>query len=289
VRYGECCINTAMRYIDSHNHLQDERFTAVRRALASRCAEIGVVASVVNGAHPDDWPDVAVLAAEFSWVIPSFGVHPWYINDLPTDWFERLEAFLDSTPSAIGETGIDGWRKEFDPDLQERIFIRQLELAAARNVPISIHGLRRWGRLLEILQKHPRPACGFILHSYGGPREMVQPFARLGGYFSCPGFFLKPGREMKLAVFKDLPSDRLLLETDAPDQNLPEELDSYKLSDPKVPSVRVNHPANISQVYEGVAMLRGVTVGELAIQVEQNFARLFGELLTKRATHLPNA
>jgi TatD DNase family protein len=278
-----------MRYIDAHNHLQDERFSAVCSSLASRCTEIGVVASVVNGAHPDDWPDVAALATRFAWVIPSFGVHPWYINDLPVDWFERLVAFLDSTPSAIGETGIDGWRKEFDPTLQESIFIRQLELAAARNLPISIHGLRRWGRLLEILQKYPRPACGFMLHSYGGPREMVQPFARLGGYFSCPGFFLKPGREMKLAVFKDLPSDRLLLETDAPDQNLPEDLDSYKLSNPRDSSIRVNHPANISQVYVGVARLRGITVEELAIQVEHNFSRLFGALVSKRATHLSKA
>jgi TatD DNase family protein len=247
------------------------------------------VASVVNGAHPDDWPDVAALADKFPWVIPSFGVHPWYINDLPADWFERIGVFLDSTPSAIGETGIDGWRKEFDPALQESIFIRQLELAATRDLPISIHGLRRWGRLLEILQKHPRPTCGFILHSYGGPREMVQPFARLGGYFSCPGFFLKPGREMKLDVFKDLPSDRLLLETDAPDQNLPEDLDSYKLSSPKDPSVRLNHPANISQVYAGVARLRGVSVEELAVQVEQNFSRLFGTLISKRLASLPNA
>jgi TatD DNase family protein len=271
-----------MRFIDAHNHLQDERFANNRRAIATRCSEIGVVASVANGAHPDDWPEVASLATQFSWVVPSFGVHPWYISNLPATWFETLVTFLDSTPSAIGEVGIDGWRKEFDPALQESIFIRQLELAAERNLPISIHGLRRWGRLLELLQRHPRPECGFILHSYGGPREMVNSFAKLGGYFSCPGFFLKPGREMKLAVFKEIPSDRLLLETDAPDQNLPDELDRYKLHDPGDPSLRINHPANITQVYQGISQLRRVSIEELATQVERNFLELFGEVLRRR-------
>jgi TatD DNase family protein len=278
-----------MRYIDAHNHLQDERFTASQASLADSCSQIGVVASVVNGAHPDDWPVVASLAAQYSWVVPSFGVHPWYIDTLPDDWFQSLETFLDSTPSAIGEVGIDGWRKEFDPVLQERIFIQQLELAASRNLPLSIHGLRRWGRLLEILRSHPRPACGFILHSYGGPREMVEPFARLGGYFSCPGFFLKPGREMKLAVFKDLPIERLLLETDAPDQNLPEELDTFKLTNPQNPSLRINHPANIVRVYEGVALLRGMQVEDLAIRIEQNFTAVFSEILRNRNTFAANA
>lgn len=271
-----------MRFIDAHNHLQDERFAEKRSTLAACCAEVGVVASVVNGAHPDDWPEVASLATQFSWVIPSFGVHPWYITNLPANWFETLITFLDSTPSAIGEVGIDGWRKEFDPELQESIFVRQLELAAERNLPISIHGLRRWGRLLELLQKHPRPQCGFVLHSYGGPREMVNAFSKLGGYFSCPGFFLKPGREMKLAVFKEIPGDRLLLETDAPDQNLPDELDQYKLRNPTDPSLRINHPANITQVYQGVSKLRGVPIEELATQVERNFSDLFGEVVRRR-------
>jgi len=271
-----------MRYIDAHNHAYDERFGGKSQELLRVCETQGVGISIVNGACPKDWDDVRQLAKSSQIVLPSFGVHPWYINDLPSDWFDTLVTFLNSTPSCIGEVGIDGWRKEFDPDLQEGIFIRQLVLASERNLPISIHGLRRWGRLLEILQRFPRPQCGFLLHSYGGPKEMVAAFTKLGGYFSCPGFFLKPGREMKLKVFEDLPADRLFLETDAPDQNLPEHLDRFQLLS-SIDQARINHPANITAVYEGVATLRQTSVEKLAEQIEQNFTCLFGEIWDARA------
>jgi TatD DNase family protein len=267
-----------MGFIDSHNHLQDERFDAMRNDLVKECTARDVQWSVVNGSSPSDWPLVLELARNNSFLVPSFGVHPWYCNDLPREWKEQLVKFLDSVPSGVGEVGIDGWRKEFDPELQERIFLEQLQIAAERDLPLSIHGLRKWGRLLELLTKYPRPRCGFLLHSYGGPLEMVKPFAKLGGYFSCPGFFLKPGREMKLRVFAEIPEDRLLVETDAPDQNLPENLDGYHLQSTS-DGTRLNHPANIVHVYEGVAALRSTPLSTFASQVERNFRSLFGKLL----------
>ena len=83
---------------------------------------------------------------------------------------------------------------------------------------------------------------------------------------------------MKLRVFKDIPTERLLLETDAPDQLLPQELDSYRLLSTVAPHVAVNHPANIKAVYAGVAALRGVTIDSLATQIESNFKTLFAEI-----------
>jgi TatD DNase family protein len=270
-----------MRYIDAHNHAHDERFGNSSEELLKVCETLGVSVSIVNGACPEDWEAVRRLAEKSPIVLPCFGVHPWYIDNLPNNWFDTLVSFLDSTPSCIGEVGIDGWRKEFNPDLQEDIFIRQLILASERHLPISIHGLRRWGRLLEILQRFPRPKCGFLLHSYGGPVEMIPAFTKLGGYFSCPGFFLKPGREMKLKVFEAVPFDRLLLETDAPDQNLPEERDAYHLRS-ATDGARINHPANITAVYEGVASVRKLSVEALAHQVELNFQALFGDIWQAR-------
>ena len=271
-----------MRYIDAHNHLQDDRFGHEYQRLATACEDSGVVLSAVNGACPEDWPLVATLAKTYPWVVPNFGVHPWYINNLPSDWETTLRHFLDQVPSGIGETGIDGWRKEFDPKLQEEIFLRQLAIAAHRNLPISIHGLRRWGRLLELLQKSERPACGFLLHSYGGPAEMIPAFAKIGGYFSCPGFFMRPGREMKLAVFRYVPRDRLLIETDAPDQNLPEELDTYRLSS-ATDSTRINHPANIASIYRELATFLDCSLESLCLDVEKNFLRLFDTVIRKAA------
>ncbi|MFN4896615.1 MAG: TatD family hydrolase [Pseudomonadota bacterium] len=270
-----------MHFIDAHNHLQDERFSGRIEALATECARVGVRYSAVNGARPDDWGLVADLSERYSWVIPNFGVHPWYIERIPQDWERTLCGFLDLIPSGIGETGIDGWRKEFNQLRQEDIFIRQLAIAAERNLPISIHGLRRWGRLLDILRGSRRPECGFLLHSYGGPTEMIPAFAELGGYFSCPGFFLSPGREMKLSVFRQVPQDRLLIETDAPDQNLPESFDRYLLSHLTERS-RINHPANIAAVYHGIATLLNRPLETLCLEIANNFCRLFATVLARR-------
>jgi TatD DNase family protein len=270
-----------MSFVDSHNHIQDPRLGDSREDILTACVARGVTFSVVNGTHPDDWAHVASLAKRHPFLVPSFGVHPWYINNLPSNWQDTLRSCLAEVPSGIGEIGIDGWRKEFDATQQEEIFLEQLAIAAESNLPVSIHGLRRWGRLLELLQNNSLPTCGFLLHSYGGPAEMIPSFAELGGYFSCPGFFLSPGREMKLRVFTSVPEDRLLIETDSPDQNLPETLDRYRIAS-AVDGKRINHPANIVAVYEGVARLRGIAIESLSTIAEANFRRLFAPVLNQR-------
>src|SRR5690606_11232155 len=116
-----------------------------------------------------------------------------------------------------------------NPDLpaQEEVFVRQLELAAERNVPATIHCLKAWGRLNEILRAEKRPACGFLLHSYGGPAEMVRGFAGLGAFFSISGHFANERKSRQRETFRSVPLDRLLIETDAPDMPLPGELDRF--------------------------------------------------------------
>jgi TatD DNase family protein len=271
-----------MRYIDAHNHLQDGRLTQYLPDILGCSQQVGITFSAINGTSPLDWPIIESLSKQNKWLVPNFGVHPWHINNLTAEWESLLNDFLDRVPSGIGETGIDGWRKEFDPGCQEEIFRRQLQIAARRDLPISIHGLRRWGRLLEILKESPRPACGFMLHSYGGPAEMIPAFVKLGGYFSCPGFFLSPGREMKLSVFLKVPRDRLLIETDSPDQNLPESIDLYRLASP-IDGARINHPGNIVAIYRELAKFLGCSIEELCRVVEENFSRLFKPVLEARA------
>mgnify|MGYP006275133923 CR=1 FL=1 len=271
-----------MVFIDAHNHIQDPRVARSLEDIFATYESHGVVFSALNATHPDDWATVASLAKRYSFLVPNFGVHPWFIKDLPSNWKDTLRSLVTDIPSGIGEVGIDGWHKEFDTKKQEEIFLAQLAMAAELNLPISIHGLRRWSRLLELLQNNPLPTCGFLLHSYGGPEEMIPSFAKLGGYFSCPGFFLSPDREMKLRVFSAVPEGRLLLETDSPDQNLPEALDLYRLAS-AVDGKRINHPGNIVAIYEGVAQLRGISVESLSTMVEANFRRLFSPVLSKKS------
>ena len=193
------------------------------------------------------------------------------------DWQNTLKRCLDEVPSAIGEIGLDRWIKDHDLPRQEEMFVWQLRLAAERDLPASIHCLQAWGRMLELLQAGPRPRRGFLLHSYGGPPEMIGPLAKLGAYFSFPGYYLHERKARQRETFRHVPPDRLLLETDAPDQPLPEEKNLHPLFDAGT-GQPINHPANLGAVYQFVAEMLGEPPESLAARVEENFLRLFGGL-----------
>ena len=263
-----------MNFYDAHNHLQDDRFGGRQAELLAACEAAGVARMVVNGACETDWPQVLALARQSPLVLPSFGYHPWYLQERTPDWLKRLEEFLEAVPGAIGEIGLDRWKPGLSYESQEAVFLAQLELAARRNLPVSIHCLQAWGRLEELLRQHPRPARGFVLHSYGGAVEMVPVLARLGAYFSFPGYFLQARKQRQRDTFKRVPPDRLLVETDAPDQLLPDDRNRRPLTG--ADGRALNHPVNLAAVYEGLAELLGEPLSGLAGRVEENFLRLFG-------------
>jgi TatD DNase family protein len=272
---------TAVHLYDAHNHLQDERLASWRDRLVVEAASVGAIRMVVNGSCEEDWPAVLELARRYPQVIPSFGYHPWYVRQRTARWQERLVECLDTVPSAVGEIGLDRWIKDHDLAAQEEVFAWQLRLAAERNLPVSIHCLQAWGLLYDILRREPRPACGFLLHSYGGPLEMVNPLADLGAYFSLPGYFAHERKARQRETFRHVPIDRLLLETDAPDQCLPAGRVRFPLpaDDAGKP---VNHPGNLSAVYQFAAELLELRWETLADRVETNFLRLFGLVLARQ-------
>jgi TatD DNase family protein len=179
----------------------------------------------------------------------------------------------------MGEIGLDGWIKNPDPAQQQEVFVWQLRLAAERNLPASIHCLQAWGKLLQILQRESRPECGFLLHSFGGPSKMIQPLVKLGAYFSLPPAFAREGKARQRENFRCIPIDRLLIETDAPDQIGPEDCIQFPLTDSS--GKPINHPANLVAVYRFAARLLDLPIEKLATQVEQNFKALFGRVRTE--------
>jgi TatD DNase family protein len=263
-----------VRLFDAHNHLQDNRLAPHLKTILDTLPKSGVVRMVVNGSCESDWPQVLELAQRNPLVIPSFGYHPWYVKERSARWKETLVKYLEAMPSAVGEIGLDKWIKDHDLVLQEEMFVCQLELAAERNLPVSIHCLQAWGRLLELLKSKPLPRCGFVLHSYGGSRELIEPLSELGAYFSLPGYFAHERKQRQRETFKHVPPDRLLLETDAPDQLLPDELTEFPLQDKS--GQAINHPANLGAVYRFAAELLEEPIETLVKRIEENFKRVFG-------------
>ncbi|MBK1830473.1 TatD family hydrolase [Verrucomicrobiaceae bacterium R5-34] len=248
---------------DAHLHLQDARFDTVRDRVVAEMLEAGITRCVVNGTCPADWPKVAELAAQYpDLIIPSFGLHPW---KKPTaDWHSQLLHFLDTTPNAfLGECGLDRWIKDYDLDLQTETFTAQLEIAAERNLPLSIHCLKSWGPLIKILESIRLPERGFLLHSYGGSAELVPRLAALGSYFSFSGYFLQERKAKVLNAFRSVPSNRLLMETDAPDMLPPEHIITHPLPHD------LNHPANLVSITKAASEHLDTSL------ISSNFYRFF--------------
>ncbi|EEF62178.1 TatD family hydrolase [Pedosphaera parvula] len=263
---------------DAHNHLQATELSPHLGTIQRQLNELNVAKMVVNGTQEQDWPAVLELARNNRMVIPTFGLHPWYVSQRSVHWQEKLTTCLNQVPAGIGEIGLDRWIEDYDLPQQEEVFVWQLRLAAERNLPVSIHCLRAWGRLLELLQEQPRPQCGFLLHSYGGPQEMIQPLAKLGAYFSISGHFAQERKGRQQEVFRQVPRDRLLIETDAPDMLPPEKYTDFPITG-ESSGKAVNNPANIGAIYRFVAELVDEQADVLRQRTEENFRKLFGRLL----------
>jgi len=260
--------------LDAHNHLHDARLAPHLPAILPELVRLGVTRAVVNGTRESDWPEVAALAAKHDFVLPSFGLHPWYVGERTPGWLDTLRSQLIAHPGAgVGEIGLDRWIEGHDDAAQAEVFTAQLALAAELNRSATIHCIQAWGALAETLRTHPRPARGFLIHAYGGSLEMMREFAALGGYFSFNAYFLHERKAAQREVFRQVPVDRLLVETDAPALPPPDERNAYPLRDPD--GETLNHPANIALTYKALAEIRGLPVETLAAQVEENFARLF--------------
>lgn len=244
---------------------------------------------MVNATNEAEWPVVAALAREWDVVVPSHGIHPWDCGDRAEGWLPRLRAVLEAEPRAgVGEIGLDRWIidgvRPDDPRIagirvaplaeQIDVFAGQLALAAELNRAASIHCVQAFGATLEVLEKGPRPARGFLLHGYGGPAEMIRAFAELGAYFSFNVEWLAERHRSRLENFRQIPADRLLVETDAPTKPPPDELNRFPLP-VGADGQAVNHPANLVVAYEQLAKIRGLALPDLAAQVERNFKRLF--------------
>jgi len=147
-------------------------------------------------------------------------------------------------------------------------------LYPTHNRPASIHCLQAWGALLALIKESPAPERGFLLHSYGGSLEMVDPFAALGAYFSFPGAFARQGKQRQRDLFRSIPPERLLIETDAPDQMPPAHLIQHPLHDTE--GQPLNHPANLPAIYAYLADQFQESPATLIQRTKENFQRLFG-------------
>ncbi|XP_061351252.1 uncharacterized protein LOC133296308 isoform X2 [Gastrolobium bilobum] len=240
-----------MKLFDAHCHLQDSRILSKTPQLIKTAQDKGIVRFVVNGVCEQDWHLVKQMAETYPCVIPCFGLHPWFVAERSPNWFKTLKEYFDSTPSAaVGEIGVDKGSQGRKIDFSEQVEVlrKQLELAKELNKPASVHCVRAFGDLLELMKSMGPFPAGVILHSYLGSAEMVPEFSKLGAYFSLSGFLMSLKANKAQKMLKMVSSDRILLETDAPDALPNSNIDSllFVEGDPSLPEEFIGQRATSS-------------------------------------------
>ncbi len=270
---------------DAHLHLQDPRILNTESIIRSM-RKSGITRCVVNGTSPSDWEKVRLLAESHpDLIIPSYGLHPWN-TPCKENWKLLLRDYLTESNSlskvlpCIGECGLDRWITDYNMKAQEDAFNYQLDLASEFNAPITIHILKAWGWFLETLRDRQEAngtqslttERGFLLHSYNGSTELIPELVSAGAYFSFSGYSLNTDKANTLETFRHIPLDRLLVETDAPDMLPPAHAISHPLQST---AGYINHPANLSMIYQELAKALGLSTENLHAHIAKNFSTFF--------------
>lgn len=254
-----------MQFVDSHCHLDDEKFQPDRGDVIQRARDAGLqyMLAIGTGDGPPDLGVALRLAEQYSFVYATAGVHP---NDAPKSNPQTLTDLreLAAHPKivAIGEIGLD-YHWGVPPDIQLPLFRQQLDLAAELRKPVVIHTRDAWADTLDVLRAFWAPTgLPCIMHCFTGNAEQAKQCLDLGFFLSFGGVATFPKSAEIREAARITPADRLLIETDAP----------YLAPAPH--RGKRNEPAFVVHTAAKLAEVRGVSLADLADRTTANFERV---------------
>ena len=262
-------LNDSMaQFLDSHAHLDDPDFNLDRDAVMARARAAGLryLLAVGGGTGPDNLEAPLALAESHDWIYATAGVHPHDAKHFTDHHAEQIcRLALQPRVVGIGEIGLDYHYDNSPRDIQKLVLIRQMELARGARLPIIIHCREAWPDLTEITQaRWISSGLGGILHCFSGSRQDAMKFLGWGFQVSFAGNVTYKKAEDLREVAREIPLDRLLIETDCP----------YLAPVPY--RGKRNEPAFVIEVARTLAALHHLSPEELGEIVVRNFERLFG-------------
>jgi TatD DNase family protein len=264
-------------FVDSHCHLDDAQFDSDRAAVIERARAAGLkyMLTIGTGNGPPDLECAVRLAAQYSFVFATVGIHPNDAPKLEAQTFSDLEQLLaHPRVKAMGEIGLD-YHWGVPKDVQMPAFVRQLEMAAAAKMPIVIHTRDAWEETMDVLQRLWAPTgLPCVMHCFTGNVEQARRCLDLGFTLAFGGVTTFPkGAEIRDAA-QITPAGRLLLETDCP----------YLAPVPH--RGKRNEPSFVVRTAEVIAKARGIELKQLANESTATFERVFRiDALGERKLH----
>lgn len=254
--------------IDSHAHLNDERLIGEADKIIQSMAEDNLQA-IINVGYDYASSKISVeLAEKYEAIFAAVGIHP---HDAKTanreiyDYFQSVSQHKKVI--AIGEIGLDFYYDHSPRDVQQRVFLEQLELAYSLKLPAVIH-LRDAYQLMHSLLKENKRLLqyGAVLHCYSGSKEMLKEFAKMDLYFSYGGAITFKNAKDKPDIVRATPFERMLLETDCP----------YMTPNPY--RGKINYPKYVNLVAQKVADYTLKNIQEIEEITTKNAYDLFKKL-----------
>lgn len=206
-----------MEFIDTHSHLYDEAFAGEEDIALQRAIDAGVTKLIFPDIDSQSREAMFAFADRHKGTIfPCTGLHPTSVNASWENEMLQVEQHLDRDIIAIGEIGIDCyWSKEF-LEQQKEAFRLQIETAAKRNLPVIIHSRESTEIIINILKELKHLGVSGVFHAYSGSKETFRELERLGNWYVGIGGVLTYKKASIAETVKEIPLERILLETDSP-------------------------------------------------------------------------
>jgi TatD DNase family protein len=261
-RFSLVGMDAALALVDSHVHLNFDRFGEDLSAVAQRWRDAGVEQLVHSCCDPAEFSQLQAIADRYPEVFLSVGLHPLDVQQWQPEMEGTIEGYAraDRRVVAIGETGLDFFKSDH-LDQQREAFSRHIAIAQRLDLPIIVHC-----RDAAIAAREMLEAAGDVrgvMHCWSGTPEETRWFVDLGFYISFSGIVTFKNADTIRASVAEVPGDRLLIETDCP------------FLAPVPYRGKRNEPAYVARVAAELAALRGLPVATLATQTSTNARQLF--------------
>src|SRR5471030_1248134 len=205
------------KIIDSHAHYDDEDFNEDRDRVLHEIRENGVIGVLNCAASYDSLKTTDRLTKDYDFIFGALGIHPENANEMKEDTLDEIKVYIKNNDKivAIGEIGLDYyWDQNPSKNVQKEVFRKQMNLARELNLPVIIHDREAHKDTLEIMKEFPE-VIG-VVHCFSGSVEFAKECISLGYYIGFTGVVTFKNAKKLVEVAKEIPLEKILVETDCP-------------------------------------------------------------------------
>ena len=257
-------MNTEYKIFDSHAHYDDEEFDDDRKEIIEELKNDGVIGIMNCSSSYKSIAKTCELINTWDFIYGAVGIHPENADEFKDEMLEEFKEIIKKNPKvkAIGEIGLDYyWDENPDKEIQKDVFRKHMKLAEELNLPVIIHDRDAHEDTLNIIKEFPNVKG--VVHCFSGSVEFAKECLKLGYYIGVTGVVTFKNAKKVVKVVKEVPIERLLVETDCP----------YMAPEPN--RGKRNKSSYIKYVIEKISEIKEINPKEFNIKVNENLQNLF--------------